>query len=178
MGNGTYKWEGWDLVRPRLLSIPASVRTQLIPVMEQGAEQITNLQRGLVHVEKPPGAHADGSAHEKAHGPGTEKQSIGWFWKGTAIIISAIPRVLPNLGLWLERGTRAGRRGDSYRALMRRKGKNGRIRTYVGARKIYRTHPGSNAFPFFFPGWLAEIGPLKDRMIAAWRSGIDSSIGH
>lgn len=169
-------WRGWDRARPKIAAIPATMKTNLRPVMEQGAREITAMQRSLVPVERPPGAHTKGTAKELAHAAGTEKSAIGWSWRGFKIVITAVAHNIPNLGLWIERGTRPGVRGETYRATGYRTGKQGRRVKRAYARKINRTHPGTQARPFFLPAWHALLPGIRNRIAAVWSATINDSV--
>jgi len=187
------KIAGREATKKRLVAIPKMVRAELKAEMPRWAGAVVNAQRSRVRIEAPPGAHAKGSRKVPAHTAGTAKRAIRWDWskRGLMIRMTGIVNTkdIENMGLWLERGTRPGVKGTNYKYIgfrsRRKKGyrrdPNGKWITapekYVMsyARKVYRTHPGTKPYPFYFDPWRALKPRIREGMIAAWRRGLAKS---
>lgn len=164
--------EGRTRVVKRIPRIPAAVRKRVIAEMNYAGHEIVSRQIAGVRVEPAPGAHVKGSRRERPHAAGTERASIKMEWlRGLMLKISANPKNIPNLGLWLEFGTRAGRIGARIHYLTT-KTSGRRSIAYMRNRLQYRNHPGTRPHPFFFGPWKLLLPSIKKEILAAWQGGI------
>jgi HK97 gp10 family phage protein len=172
MANATV--QGVDRLKAKLAAIPESVRQAMSSAIEKNAEELVGMMKRLVPVDT-----------------GELRDSIRWDWiggdenfgseglregratqimtKGNAQLAAVVTAGSKEAyhARFVEFGTRPGRRGGRaiYQAGTGGSGlslnsteSGGKIRS----RKVYRTHPGTPAQPFFFVSYRA----LKKRMVA------------
>jgi HK97 gp10 family phage protein len=136
---------GLSRIQQRMAMIPKRVREAVKPSIEKAADEIVALAISLCPVDK-----------------GALRDSIEWTW-GTAPAGSLALAMGSGGDLtitvyagndevfharWVEFGTASGMFGG--RIATEAVGKRGRKKK---GRKIYRSHPGTTAQPFFFPAY-------------------------
>ncbi len=126
-------------------AIPTAMREAVKPAIEKSADEIVALAKSLVPVDQGP-----------------LRDSIGWTWgeapKGSMVIANSVGDGLTITifagndeafyARWVEFGTQSGRIGT--RVQTDADGAKGRKKK---GRKVNRTHPGTQAQPFFFPAF-------------------------
>lgn len=136
---------GLSRIRQRMKAIPQAVKDAVRPAMERAAQDIVDVAKMLVPVDQ-----------------GELRDSIGWTWgdapAGSMRLASSTAGELTITiyagsdkafyARFVEFGTKQGvfgqRTGPSGASAKQHKTKG---------RKSYRTHPGTNAQPFFYPAY-------------------------
>ncbi|MCJ8138604.1 HK97-gp10 family putative phage morphogenesis protein [Falsirhodobacter halotolerans] len=148
-------------ITAKLKRIPSIAVDAAKDAMEEGAQMIVDHMRQLA----PKGR------------TGKLAQSIGWTWgdlpPGTFMIDEvrsggnkgdqyATLRIKIYAGSkdafyarFVEFGTAPGTKGD------RVSGRENDVNQSAAGRKVYRTHPGTPAQPFFYPGWKAKKAEFR-----------------
>lgn len=133
----------------KMKRFPDEIEKEIRKAIRKNADELENLSKSLVPVRE-----------------GHLKRAIRRKWKH-------------RLGIWV--GIDANKDPDAFHARFvefgTRKGTKGETASVGGRkRKVYRTHPGTDAQPFLFPAYRALRRRMKGRITRASRKAIKDVI--
>ncbi|MDZ4382805.1 MAG: HK97-gp10 family putative phage morphogenesis protein [Parvibaculum sp.] len=153
-------------VKRRLKAIVEAARPAITKEMASAASEVVTLMRRLVPVASgtlrdsidwtygnPPATRATGAFRPK--GEVGDSRSVVSIYAGDDDAFYA---------RFVEFGTQGGPAGKKVRDASGRK------------RKLRRTHPGTDAQPFFFPAWRAKRPEIKKRIRKAQRKAVKKAM--
>lgn len=153
-------------LRKKLLALPTEVKKMIIPALEQGAQEIVDMQYHLAPVSP---------------GGGDLRNSIDWTWGKVEAKIGLlgggahtppsaatkedllISIYAGNESVYYARFVEFGTRPGIFGQQRTRKSKKGATKVST----VMRTHPGTKAQPFFYPGYRAMRKKVKSRIARA-----------
>lgn len=185
--------QGLDKLERKLAAIPAAVRLEMRNALATNADELADMMRRLAPADTTKlrrsigwrfATGGDDTSSRSGLRAGRAAQSVAKGNSELAVEVFAGDRERTGAyyARWVEYGTAAGvrKRSRSYSQGKGGPGLNLRSTASGGkkrTRKVYRTHPGTRAQPFFWPAYRALKRRMQSRLTRAMTKAIKQTAG-